>query len=255
MNSCRIGISRTALFFLVFSSLANSVYAASSWLDKGTSFFNSINKKTSSRSEPADLTTNELSRAFREALNIATDNVVSQLGVLNGFNSNPQIHIPLPATLVPAKKMLEKIGLSSLIDDLELKLNRAAELATPKAKVLFKQAIKDMTFDDVKAIYHGPPDSATKYLQSKMSAPLKEEMAPIIRDSLAQAGAVKAYDLVMSKYQALPFVPDVKANLTEYVEQKGLDAIFYYLAKQEENIRKNPVQQTSDLLQRAFGGK
>ena len=59
--------------------------------------------------------------------------------------------------------MLSKIGRSQLADDLELKLNRAAESATPKAKKLFLQAITDMTFDDIKYIYEGPEDSATKY--------------------------------------------------------------------------------------------
>jgi len=253
MKNCTVNVLWAALFFLVFPLLTNSVYAGSSWLDKGTNLLNSINKKNSPADGSANLTTNELSSAFREALSIGTDKVVGQLGQLDAFNSNPQIHIPLPATLTPVKNMLGKIGMSYLLDDLELKLNRAAELATPKAKVLFKQAIKDMTFDDVTAIYKGPPDSATKYLRSKMSEPLKEEMAPIIKDSLSQAGAVKAYDLVMSKYQTIPFVPDVKANLTEYVQQKGLDAIFFYLAKEEENIRQNPAQQTTTLLKKAFG--
>ena len=49
------------------------------------------------------------------------------------------------------------------MNDLETKLNRAAETATPKAKELFVNAISEMTMDDVKNIFNVPKDSATKY--------------------------------------------------------------------------------------------
>jgi len=72
------------------------------------------------------------------------------------------IHIPLPEQLNTVKSMLEKVGMSRLLEDLELKLNRAAEVATPKAKKLFWEAITDMSFDDVKTIYKGPEDNPAK---------------------------------------------------------------------------------------------
>ena len=43
--------------------------------------------------------------------------------------------------------------MSSLTDDLELRLNRAAEAAAPEAKEVFWEAIGDMTLDDVQRIY------------------------------------------------------------------------------------------------------
>jgi hypothetical protein len=54
-------------------------------------------------------------------------------------------------------------------------------------------------------------------------------------------------------YAALPFVPDVKANLIEHVIDKGISGIFYYLAKEEAAIRKDPFKQTSTLLKQVFG--
>jgi hypothetical protein len=134
-------------------------------------------------------------------------------------------------------------------------LNRAAESATPKAKKLFLQAITDMTFDDVKNIYKGPDNSATEYFQNRMSSPLKKEMQPIVENTLSQVGAIQAYDKVIGQYKTLPFVPDVKANLTEHVIQKGMKGIFYYIAKEEASIRKNPAKQTTALLKKVFGVK
>jgi hypothetical protein len=143
--------------------------------------------------------------------------------------------------------------MAQMVDDLELKLNRAAESATPKAKKLFIQSIKDMTFEDVKTIYKGADDSATRYFQRKMAPALHEEMQPIVDGSLSQVGAIQAYDSIMGRYQTLPLVPDVKANLTEHVIQRGMDGIFFYMAKEEAAIRKNPVKQTTVLLKKVFG--
>ena len=78
-------------------------------------------------------------------------------------------------------------------------------------------------------------------------------MRPVVEQSMSEVGAVHTYDRVMGKYKSIPFVPDVKADLTDYVIEKGMDGIFYYLAREEAAIRKNPVKRTTDLLKRVFG--
>jgi hypothetical protein len=88
-----------------------------------------------------------------------------------------------------------------------------------------------------------------------MSPPLKKEMQPIVENTLSQVGAIQAYDKVIGQYKTLPFVPDVKTNLTEHVIQKGVEGIFYYIAKEEASIRKNPAKQTTTLLKKVFGVK
>lgn len=239
-----------ASFFIIFLFISNTVYAGNIF-DKALQVFSGSGESEGS----GDLTTNEIGAAFKEALRIGSDNVVSRLGQEGGFNTDPAVHIPLPQELEIVKTTLDKVGMSFLVEELELKLNRAAEEATPKAKELFLQAIKEMTFDDVMNIYNGPEDSATQYFQGKMSDSLAKEMQPIINNSLSQVGAVKTYDNVISKYKSVPFVPDVKANLTHYVTQKGMDGIFHYMAKEEAAIRENPAKQTTELLKRVFGTK
>ena len=136
-----------------------------------------------------------------------------------------------------------------------LRLNRAAEVAAPKAKKLFIDAIAAMTLDDARRIYDGPNDAATRYFQGKMTKPLAREMTPVVSESLSEVGAIKSYDSVMGQYKQIPFVPDAKADLTEYVVEKGMDGIFYYLAKEEAAIRENPVKRTTSLLKKVFGAR
>ncbi|MBN1140813.1 MAG: DUF4197 domain-containing protein [Deltaproteobacteria bacterium] len=198
------------------------------------------------------LSIGEIGGGLKEALRVGTETVVGRLGRMDGFNADPQIRIPLPDSLKTVQQILGKAGMSSLLDDLHLKLNRAAEQATPKAKALFWQSIEEMTFEDVKGIYNGPEDAATRFFQRKMTLPLADEMRPIIQKSLSQVGAVQAFDNVMGKYRAIPFVPDVKANLSDHVVNKGMEGIFYYLAQEEAAIRRDPAKRTTELLQRVF---
>ncbi len=244
------GILGTVLLALILA--AGSVAAQTDWMQKGKDMLGGFGKSATGEDS---LTSGEIGAGLKDALLVGTENVVSRLGTADGFNADPSVHIPLPKNFKTVQSALSKVGKSALLDDLELRLNRAAEVATPKAKALFVQAISDMTLDDVTAIYKGPDDAATRYFQSKMSEPLAGEMAPIVDQSLAQVGAVQAYDKAMEQYRALPFVPDVKANLTNYVVQKGSDGIFYYLAQEEAAIRKDPVKRTTDLLQRVFGAQ
>lgn len=253
-NSRKATILTSAKSFVVVIAISiamvEGVAAQSDWLRKGKDLLKSWQN---GEAEPAQLTTAEIGAGLKEALRVGTETVVSQLGQVDGFNKDPSIHIPLPEKLDTVQSALNKVGMGGMLDDLELRLNRAAELATPKAKTLFWQAITDMTLEDVKAIYKGPDDAATRYFRAKMSVPLSGEMRPIVNQSLAEVGAIQVYDKTMDRYRALPFVPDVNADLTNFVIEKGLDGIFYYLAREEAAIRKNPAKRTTDLLARVFG--
>ena len=244
-------IAVSFIAWVAFLFAPGSAAGEGGWWDKGKELFNTVTEKK----ESGGLSIDEIGAAFKDALRIGSENVVEKLGSVDGFNTDSAVHIPLPKGFDTVKTVLNKVGMSQLTDDLELKLNRAAEAATPKAKALFLQAIREMTFEDVKNIYEGPEDSATKYFQGKMTPSLKEEMQPIVDSSLSEVGAIQAYDKVIEKYKTLPFVPDVKADLTEHVLEKGMEGIFYYIAKEEAAIRKDPAKQTTDLLKKVFGKK
>lgn len=234
-------------YLLAFALIGASGAASADWLSKlKESLLGSGDKEQA-------LSSDDIGGGLKEALRVGTENVVSSLGKTDGFNHDPQIHIPLPSKLDQVKNVLGKVGMDSMLTDLEVRLNRAAEIATPKAKRLFIGAINDMTLDDVMAIYKGPDDAATQYFRSKMSGPLAVEMKPVVDESLADAGAVEVYDGVMERYNAVPFVPKVDADLSDYVVEKGMDGIFHYLAIEEAAIRQDPAKRTTELLKRVFG--
>ncbi|MFK8027255.1 MAG: DUF4197 domain-containing protein [Gammaproteobacteria bacterium] len=229
------------LYTLLFSPLQ------AGWFDKLKEVI------TTSDSTPgSSLSDNDIAGALKDALSIGSENVVSQLSAPGGFNSDSNIRIPLPDSLQTVQKTMNKFGMGSSLNNLENKLNEAAETATEKAKPLFLNAIKELTWTDVKTILNGPDDAATQYFKGKMSSPLSAEMKPIVDASLNEVGAINTYNNAMGKYKALPLVPDVQADLSQHVLNKGIDGIFYYLAIEEKQIRENPAKRTTDLLKKVF---
>lgn len=234
---------------------------AGSWWDKAKTALNSNMGKslTQSLEDGANagnkLSNNKIGLGLREALEIGTKKVVGQLGVQNGFNLDPKIHIPLPKTLARVDSALSAIGMNGLTDDLELRINRAAEIATPKAKALFITAIKQMTIKDARQILSGPKDAATQYLRRTMGTGLEKEMQPLVQQALASAGAFQAYDSVIGRYDQIPFMPDVKADINDYVIEKAMDGIFYYVGQEEAAIRENPAKRTTQLLKAVFSSQ
>ncbi|MFO7988355.1 MAG: DUF4197 domain-containing protein [Desulfotignum sp.] len=246
-------VVRMTLVFLVMFGTAIAASAATDWLQKGSDALKSMDTGGEGTSAlGANLPTSDVIAGLKEALTVGSEHVVQQLGQTDGFYADPQIRIPLPEKLATVKSALDKVGMGSFADDLELKLNRAAETASPKARELFLNAISQMTFEDARGILNGPEDAATQYFRKTMSPDLAQAMTPVVDDSLSEVGAVQSYDRMMGKYADLPFVPDVKADLTDHVVNKGMDGIFHYMAVEEAAIRKDPVKRTTDLLKKVF---
>ncbi len=206
-----------------------------------------------SAGEQVPLSLGEIDAGLREALKVGSERVVQRLGRNDGFNGDLKIRIPLPEDLEKARKIAAKVGLDRTFNDLEIRLNRAAEKAAPLAKELFWQAIREMSIADIRGIYNGHDDAATRYFAGKMSPSLTVAMRPVVDKSLGQVGAVQVYKKLFREYNALPFAPKIEADLTAYVVSGGMAGIFHYLAEEEAEIRRNPAKRTSEILRRVFG--
>jgi hypothetical protein len=189
----------------------------------------------------------EIGVGLRDALKLGVKRTVAQLGKADGYNADPSIHIPLPSALAKTRNVLNLAGAGGLLDDLELKMNRAAEKAAPKAFDIFADAISRMSFDDAKAIASGSQDAATQYLKRTTTQPLMEAFRPIVESSLNEVGAVQSYNGVTRR------VPIAGFNLTDFALEKSLNGLFHYIAQEESAIRTNPAARSTDILRKIFG--
>ncbi len=249
--------TRRILFIAALTLLVSGGHAAANdWLKTLKGAVDQVTQPQSSGSTPSlgGLTTEDMISGLKEALRVGTETVTGQLGAADGFNRDAKIHIPLPEQLQSVQSTLRKFGLSGLADEVELKLNRGAEAAMPKAKELVWNAITSMTLEDAKGIFDGPKDAATQYFRRVATPELKATIAPVIDQSLQDVGALAAYDQLIGQYKTIPFVPDLKADLQAHATDLALEGLFHYLAQEEAAIRDNPAKRTTDILSRVFGG-
>jgi len=199
------------------------------------------------------LTEEEVARGLKEALSIGIEKGVNRVSKVDGYFKDPEIKILLPGEAKKVEEKLRMLGQDKLVDDAIESMNRAAEDAANGAKDIFLAAIKELTLKDVMNILRGENNAATKYLEQHTRAQLIEKFKPVIKVSLDKVGATKHWNTVFTTYNKLPFVKPVNPDLEDYVTQKAIDGLFVQIAKEEYEIRKNPVARVTDLLRKVFG--
>jgi hypothetical protein len=209
------------------------------------------------KSMPGDkgnLTKGDVAAGLKEALSVAGGLATKRLSAVNGYMGDPAIRIPLPGVLGQAHKRLSPFGMAGPLDDLQRRVNRAAEAAAPAAGKMVAEAVKSMTFEDAMTILRGGDSAATTFLRQKTEVNLRQALRPQFTQALQSAGALSALDGAVAKYGAGMLKTDTKTWLAEEATTGALNGLFYYLAREEQAIRRDPVKRTSDLLRKVFGG-
>jgi hypothetical protein len=147
---------------------------------------------------------------------------------------------------------LRQIGLNKEVDRFIETLNHGAEDAAKEAKPIFISAIQQMTINDAWSILKGQQDAATQYLKRTTSDQLKGKFKPVIQNSLNKVNATKYYGDLVNTYNKIPLVEKVNPNLDDYATDLAIQGLFVMIAKEEKNIRQDPLARTTDILKRVF---
>lgn len=191
---------------------------------------------------------------IRAALERGAVAAVGLLGRTDGFLGNPKVRIPLPRFLEDAAKLLRATGQGKRVDELEVSMNRAAELAVPEAKPVLVQAAKSLTADDAVRIVRGGDTSVTDYFAGRTRSPLSEKFLPIVTRATQRVSLADKYNALAGRATKLGFVKPEDANLQRFVTGKALDGLFLMIGEEERKIRQDPVGTGSAILRKVFGG-
>ncbi|MFA8435805.1 MAG: DUF4197 domain-containing protein [Marinifilaceae bacterium] len=213
------------------------------------------------------LTQREVASGLKEALRIGSENAANLLSTPNGFLKDEMVKILLPPEAQTIAKNIKMIpGGTKLVEDVELRLNRAAEDAVKEAAPIFASAIQEMTIADAFGILRGGNTSATSYLKEKTSSRLKALFQPKVKASLdkkliANLSTNESWNILTGRYNKvaksiagqMAGLTPVETKLDAYVTQKALNGLFRKVAIEEQKIRKDPMARVTDLLKRVFG--
>jgi hypothetical protein len=197
----------------------------------------------------------EASEGIKQALGQGLGRAVSNLNVTDGFFKSALYKILLPPEAQKIERTFRTLGLGSLVDKAILSINRGAEDAAGFATPIFIDAIKSMTLTDAINLVRGGDTSATHFFREKTTNKLINAFRPVIQNSLDKVEATKYYGDLITRYNNFPTtINKLNPDLAGYVTLRATDALFNLIAKEEKNIRENPVARTTDLLKKVFGG-
>ncbi len=201
------------------------------------------------------LTSDQVGKGLKEALTKGISKGADQVSQVDGYFKNSKIKIPFPPKVQKVETKLRQLGLGNQVDKFVMTLNRGAEDAAKSAKPIFISAITSMTIADAWNILKGEENAATNYLKRVTSDQLMQKFRPVMASSLDKVNATKYYGDVIGTYNKIPFVEKVNPDLKEYATQKAVDGLFFMIAKEEKNIRQDPIARTTELLKKVFGAQ
>lgn len=244
------------VFLLSFLSIQNS-----------TAQFSKVLKKITNKTLP--LSNADIVGGLKDALLVATDSSVTHLSAVDGYLKDLTIKILLPPEAKSITDHLSKLpGGAKLVDDVIIRINRAAEDAAKGAKPIFVKSVQEMTFTDGLQILKASNDAATQYFVQKTSQQLGELYRPKIRESLNKdlvAGlstqqswnelTVQWNKLAGSVLGQFAGLKTVEVKLEDYILEQALKGMFLKIAEREKQIRTTAKAQVTPLLKKVFGSK
>jgi len=216
---------------------------------------------------PAPLTETEVVSGLKEALITGAKNSAQRLSAENGYYGDLTVKILLPDE---AKMIIDNIskipGGDKLVEDVIIRINRAAEDAAKEVAPIFVNSITQMTIMDAFNILNGADNAATDYLRKSTSADLYALYKPKIRASTEKKliGGISTKDswvALTSKWNSvansvagkIAGLKPVNTDLDDHLTTRALSGMFMKVEQEELKIRKDVSARISPLLQRVFG--
>jgi hypothetical protein len=176
-------------------------------------------------------------------------------GFANSDQGNPLVRFAFPGEAAKIENTLRNLGLTSLVNQVTYKFTDAMSLAVREAKPIFINSVKRMNIRDAATLLlTNNRHAATEYFKASMSPDLMMAFRPIADSAIRTTGANRDYKSIVNAYNSIPFLDKkMETNLNDFIAARAIDAMFLYVANEEENIRTKLEYRKTDVLQRVFG--
>ncbi|MEO9600332.1 DUF4197 domain-containing protein [Parasphingorhabdus sp.] len=194
------------------------------------------------------------STGVKSILGDASDNALDKLSQPGAFYEDKAVRILLPGPLEKATSILRFTSKAGLTKDITKMLNDAAGKAALEAKPVFRSAIDGLTLQDGVGIVTGGEAAGSDYLRRTSGEELAVKVRPLVEKALGDLGAYEQLERLgsLSSLARLGGADLSRDGLTDSVTDQALDGIFSYIAKEEANFRRNPLDKGKKLLKGIF---
>ncbi len=213
------------------------------------------------------LTETEVANGLKEALIKGSEKASAVLSATDGYYGDELVKIFLPEE---ARVILDNLSMipggEKLVEDVVMRINRAAEDAAREVAPVFISSIKQMTINDAFQILKGADNAATLYLTKTTRSDLYNLYKPKISQSTEKEiiGGIStkdSWETLTGKWNKLAnSIPGklagfqaVNVDLDDYLTSKALDGMFLKVQDEEKKIRTEISARITPLLKKVFG--
>lgn len=215
----------------------------------------------------AALTEADVINGLKEALITGAKNSATRLAAENGYYGDVAIKILLPDEAKAIVDNISKIpGGDKLVEDVILRINRAAEDAAKEVAPVFVNSVTQMTISDAFNILNGADNAATTYLRNTTYNQLYQLYKPKIKAStekkiVGNISTKDSWNTLTSKWNnvanslagKLAGLKPVNTDLDDFLTNKALSGMFLKVEGEELKIRKEVSARITPILQKVFG--
>jgi len=172
--------------------------------------------------------------ALKNILNSSTFRALKTLKTLNDEGAVGM----LPDELQPVLGAMKTLGYGAEIDKVTQQIGQVSKVALSESQGIMTDAIKEVSFGDAVSVVLGGEDAATAVLKNAMYGAVKKRYSSRIDQQLQGTEAAQYWPLATGAYNMFSS-KKIDGNLSDFMAERAVDAIFLTMGKEEKQIRNN----------------
>ena len=112
-----------------------------------------------------------------------------------------------------------------------------------------------MSVQDGFAILRGNENAATTYLEENTGNALYNAFLPQVKKAIENVKLTAYWEPLAKKYNQSTLLTGndpINTDLNDYVTRRAISGLFHLVEQKEEEIRKDPLSRSTDLLKKVF---
>ena len=170
---------------------------------------------------------------------------------LQAMNAAGGVEGLLPKEIAPVLKTLKTLGVGKEVDDITQKINSVSKLVAGESAGIMKDAIGSIKITDAVGVVLGAEDAATMLLKNAMYGSVKKRYSERLDTELAKTEVPQSWPMATGAYNLFA-KNKVDSNLSGFLAERAVDALFLTMGKEEKQLREDPKKLQNAVVTKVF---
>ncbi len=157
----------------------------------------------------------------------------------------------LPEELTPVLNTLKTLGVGKEVDQITTQINGISKMVAGESAGIMKDAISSIKITDAVGVVLGAEDAATMLLKNAMYGSVKKRYSERLDTELAKTEVPQYWPMATGAYNLFA-KNKVDSDLSGFLAERAVDALFLTMGKEEKQIRQDPKKLQNAVVTKVF---